>query len=347
MTKIGPQVSQLPVIRLIINVVIIFSGVKFIRNGNYHTVKSLQEIIISAGTINSPQLLMLSGIGPQEHLEQIGINPLIDLPVGDNLHDHVTTFGLHFLINENQTEDQSTSDQTGESPSLPGLIRTNEFLNLKNLFDWFSSGSGPLAEFPQTITLIETKFRQQNSDGNSNFKQKVWPDVYLETFLDILPDDYDSFHRLTQLSKSVWQTTYSSFAGQLYFTILPKLLRPRSRGLLRLQSSNPFTAPSIDPQYLSNPYDITVLLEGIKIALQIALSLEFNRNSQIFITPIPGCIPCAPFIQTAASFIYFKTLKSDNKKQQFNFNHQTLSACDEYLACISRVLTRAGNNLVS
>ena len=47
-----------------------------------------REVIVSAGTFNSPQLLMLSGIGPAAHLREMGIEPLVDLPVGKNLQDH-------------------------------------------------------------------------------------------------------------------------------------------------------------------------------------------------------------------------------------------------------------------
>lgn len=57
-------------------------------------------MIVSAGTINSPQLLMLSGIGPASHLQKLGINVLQDSRVGDNLQDHVGMTGLTFLIDK-------------------------------------------------------------------------------------------------------------------------------------------------------------------------------------------------------------------------------------------------------
>jgi choline dehydrogenase len=65
------------------------TGVKFLADGKEHTVKARKEIILSGGTINSPQVLMISGIGPKAHLKEHGINVLKDLPgVGQNLQDH-------------------------------------------------------------------------------------------------------------------------------------------------------------------------------------------------------------------------------------------------------------------
>ncbi|QYJ04007.1 GMC family oxidoreductase N-terminal domain-containing protein [Nocardioides panacisoli] len=57
--------------------------------GTRRLVRAGREVIVSAGFINSPQLLMLSGIGPAEHLASLGIETIADLPVGDNMHDHL------------------------------------------------------------------------------------------------------------------------------------------------------------------------------------------------------------------------------------------------------------------
>jgi choline dehydrogenase-like flavoprotein len=65
-------------------------GVAYMRGGERHEVFAEREVILSAGVFNTPQLLMLSGIGPADHLRATGIMPLIDLPgVGGNLQDHL------------------------------------------------------------------------------------------------------------------------------------------------------------------------------------------------------------------------------------------------------------------
>ena len=65
------------------------TGVTYLRHGQAETARAAGEVILSAGAVNSPQLLMLSGIGPAEHLIQIGIEVIADSPgVGANLSDH-------------------------------------------------------------------------------------------------------------------------------------------------------------------------------------------------------------------------------------------------------------------
>lgn len=71
------------------------AGIEFACRGQIVQVFAGSEVILSAGAFNSPQILMLSGIGPAEHLKQHGIAPLINLPVGQNLHDHVATLIMY------------------------------------------------------------------------------------------------------------------------------------------------------------------------------------------------------------------------------------------------------------
>ena len=74
-------------------------GVEFIRGGRREVVHARKEVILSAGAINSPQLLMLSGIGPRRHLEELGIPVIHDSPgVGQNLQDHIAVGGIIFPI---------------------------------------------------------------------------------------------------------------------------------------------------------------------------------------------------------------------------------------------------------
>jgi choline dehydrogenase-like flavoprotein len=67
------------------------TGVEYLQGGRIHHAIADREVILSGGTFNTPQLLMLSGIGPAQHLRDIGIAPVVDLPVGKNLQDHLAS----------------------------------------------------------------------------------------------------------------------------------------------------------------------------------------------------------------------------------------------------------------
>jgi 4-pyridoxate dehydrogenase len=65
------------------------TGVDYAENGLKKFARAEREVILAAGSFNTPQILMLSGIGPADHLRSVGVTPLVNLPVGDNLQDHL------------------------------------------------------------------------------------------------------------------------------------------------------------------------------------------------------------------------------------------------------------------
>jgi choline dehydrogenase-like flavoprotein len=74
------------------------AGIEYVRGGRTEMAYAEREVILCCGTFNTPQLLMLSGIGPAAHLRELGINPVVDLPVGDNLQDHLASW-INFARN--------------------------------------------------------------------------------------------------------------------------------------------------------------------------------------------------------------------------------------------------------
>lgn len=114
-------VDALIVSLLIIHLLLLsFHSIRFLQNGRRRIILAKREVILSAGTVNTPQLLMLSGIGPRQHLKSMKIDVVADLPgVGENLHNH-QSFGMDFSLDEefypmfNQTNvDQYLYNQTG------------------------------------------------------------------------------------------------------------------------------------------------------------------------------------------------------------------------------------------
>ncbi|XP_001604417.2 glucose dehydrogenase [FAD, quinone]-like [Nasonia vitripennis] len=80
-------------------------AVQYLMNGRLQTVSIKREVIVSGGAVNSPQFLLLSGIGPKQHLKEMKIPVVQDLPgVGENLHNHVS-YGLNFTVNDVEVEE--------------------------------------------------------------------------------------------------------------------------------------------------------------------------------------------------------------------------------------------------
>ena len=76
------------------------TGVRFEKRGKIYEIAVTKEVILSAGSVNSPQILMLSGIGPADHLNSLNILVIADLQVGNNLQDHITLGGMVFSIDK-------------------------------------------------------------------------------------------------------------------------------------------------------------------------------------------------------------------------------------------------------
>lgn len=79
-------------------------GVEFLYKNKMRTVFVNKEVILSAGALNSPKILMLSGIGPKHHLEKMNIKLVKDLSVGRNLQDHVTSDGVVIRVKKTATD---------------------------------------------------------------------------------------------------------------------------------------------------------------------------------------------------------------------------------------------------
>ncbi|CAH1401199.1 unnamed protein product [Nezara viridula] len=104
-------------------------GVEYFRDGNNHTVLATKEVILSAGTVDTAKLLMLSGIGPRKELEKHNIDVILDLPVGSHYVDH---------------DDVIVTYELNDAPTVtPSVWRTNE-----SIMAYAMNGEGPLTLAP-------------------------------------------------------------------------------------------------------------------------------------------------------------------------------------------------------
>ncbi|CAL1545466.1 unnamed protein product [Lymnaea stagnalis] len=214
-------------------------GVKFERNGTLTTVRAKQEVLLSAGTVGSAQLLLLSGIGPKEHLEKLKIPVVADLPVGDNLQDRMT---YEFPI-----------------AIKPAISITQEKLeSFWEQVKYKLVGKGMLAS-PNGVEVVAFT----NSVTNS---EKDWPDLQLQ-FKGMLHGE--SYGNMLGLSNETLSEISARRAFKEGMACFSSGLRPRSRGSLRLLNTDPRSQPLIDPNYLAYEEDVEVILTGVKLCKKL------------------------------------------------------------------------------
>ena len=232
-------------------------GIEVERFGQSLQYFAKKEVIVSTGAIASPQLLMLSGIGPKKHLQEHGIKPLLDKPgVGANLQDHL----LHFL--EAFTEDES-QERLGVSP----FTATNP----KNYWDWFTKHpyNGPLGD----ILIGSGAFPYMNSTDDKYQR----PEIQLVLLPSTLQVEYGTMHGLNLNLSKEYLEVYSNERGKDGMSFAFCTLRPKSIGTIKLASNNPMDHPIIDPEYLKDPEDMKVAIDGLKLSKKILDSEHYKK----------------------------------------------------------------------
>lgn len=224
-------------------------GVELFKNKKRAIVRARKEVILSAGALNSPQILMLSGIGPKDHLEELKIPVVQDLKVGHNLQDHVSMAGLVFLVNSSVT-----------------IVEREYNTKPRYMIDYLLRRQGPLTSpgGAETMALVASKFESD----------KTRPDIELVFGSGALTGDSGgSLKSLLGMSDEFYNKLYGPYFERQAYNIVPLILRPFSRGFIKLRSRNPFESPKFYPNYLSDTRDLDALIEAIKL-----VSFFFNTN---------------------------------------------------------------------
>ncbi|KAL9698504.1 hypothetical protein quinque_001945 [Culex quinquefasciatus] len=241
-------------------------GVQFYHNRKYYTVKARNEVILSAGAIGSPHLLMLSGVGPKRHLQEKGIKPIVDLPVGYNFQDHTAAGALTFMVNNTSS------------------MMLERMLSLEHFMEYQLQHQGPLTSIGgcESIAFFDSE-HPNDRDG--------WPDYELLQISGTMAGD-PSFERNFNFKHETFQKMFGEIQRKSLsgFTIFPLILRPRSSGRIYLKNSNPFRYPVIEPNYFSDPYDLDISVKAIRKALEIVEHPAMQRiNAHLLQIPMPGC----------------------------------------------------------
>lgn len=224
-------------------------GVEYVDNMNV-TRKLLvrKEVILSAGVIGSPQILMLSGIGPKEDLEQLDIPVVQNLRVGHNLQHHVGT-KLSFQLN----------------------VTNDRLLTYESVVQYLKHRTGPLST---TGGLQTSAFLRSDQAGPQD-------PADVQLFFDGFAPNCVNVHSVFGCQKP---------DHLIQMSIRPINIRPRSRGTIKLVSSDPFIRPKINPNYLSIESDASVLVWGLKLASRILYSKAMQRlGATVDSTPVEFC----------------------------------------------------------
>lgn len=118
-----------------------------------------------------------------------------------------------------------------------------------------------------------------------------WPDIQFHMApASINSDNGARVKKVLGLKESLYRDVYHPIANKDTWTIMPLLLRPRSRGWVRLRSKNPFHYPLMDPNYFDDPFDVQTLVEGAKIAIRVAEANVFKQfGSRLYRKPLTNC----------------------------------------------------------
>jgi choline dehydrogenase len=248
-------------------------GVDVLHRGQRRTVRAEREVLLSGGAINSPQLLLLSGIGPADALRGHQLPVRVDLPgVGQGLQDHLLV----------RVEHQSLRDVTIDRLRRPDRAA---WALLRALI-W---GEGPASSFPLEVGgLYKSAPGLAQPDLQSHF----------------LPGLSSASLRLPYFSKVLPQDRGHGFFANVF------QLRPHSMGYIELASADPLAHPRIQPQYLSAPEDLPVLREGVKRLREIFRQSAFDGWRGAEISPGPDVQTDAQieaWIRSTADTVYHPT----------------------------------------
>lgn len=228
------------------------------KKGHRSIVYVRKEVILSSGTIESPRILMNSGVGPKKELRKHGIKVIQDSAVGKNFHDHTTSFGVIAVLS-NKTSTVKPYDQMVEDVNT-----------------YTQTSSGPMSSTGVTAigSFLQTKFmtRPGVPDMNYGFRGLYQEDVLMDP------------------AKSMAQPKLT-FPYYNAFVIWPIFVAPQSRGWLLLNQTDPLLGnPLIFTNLFNKNSDLDSIVEGLKIALRLFDTKAFISNGiTLMKKPFPSC----------------------------------------------------------
>ncbi|KAF5272026.1 hypothetical protein FQR65_LT05007 [Abscondita terminalis] len=229
------------------------TGVEMRIKDQLLTVKATKEVILSAGSVNSPQILMNSGIGPEAHLQELNIPVAKNLKVGENLQDHVWFYGPALKLGPNAipeiTQAQIMDDLYEYTMYKTGTFSKSAVQNFVLFLDPKNNTNYP------TLQLYYAAYPKND------------PQRTLKTTRLIFNLPQELLQPIEEINKE---------SNLLYF--LSSLSYPKSTGKILLRSKDPFDAPKIFTNYFSDKggEDLKTMLDSVRFLQKVAKTKAFG-----------------------------------------------------------------------
>ncbi|GKU08449.1 unnamed protein product, partial [Fusarium langsethiae] len=227
------------------------TGVEVTSIGMDYTLKARKEVIVSGGVFQSPQILMVSGVGPKDHLEAFDIPVVADLPgVGQNLWDHIL-FGPSFEV-------QGLDDTLSVAINDPAVFQGALDAYIQQQAGPLTSNQVELLGWEKVPEKYRSKFSNTTLKDLEEFPED-WPEVEFIP-LNVYSEDWQ-FPILQQPTD-----------GKKYTSLNGALVAPLSRGNITLQSNSTSDAPLINPNFLGDKGDQEVAIALFRRLREVAKS---------------------------------------------------------------------------
>ncbi|CAH1800744.1 unnamed protein product [Owenia fusiformis] len=231
-------------------------GVSYVKDLVKREVRARKEVILSGGTIGSPHILLLSGIGPKRHLEELGIPVVADLPVGENMQDHPTADQVRFKTNAHS-------------------ITEKELLSFKETLKYKLFGTGLKKNTLNNLQyFMKTPYQPKHHD---------FPYIQFSILSLLWGNDKGTDYIKDNMgyTDEVWEALYSDKDNDDKYGVsfLVTLLHPATNGTIRLRTRDPFDHPLIQPNYFKDPIDVKHIVAGIRVIVdQLAKTEAFKKG---------------------------------------------------------------------
>ncbi|KAF9263043.1 aryl-alcohol oxidase-like protein [Marasmius fiardii PR-910] len=216
-----------------------FNQVEFFRNGTFQNATAKRELILSAGAINTPHILLNSGIGDKQALAAVGVKSIVDLPsVGQNMSDHTMALAYWYVNSTNTLDPVFRNDPNSSAEALSE--------------QWLANGTGRFAESALGNLVIFSRLPEDSSvwnirkeDPSAGPNSPHYEIIPVNGLIGrVLPDQGN------------------------YMTTININLNPISKGSITINSTDPLAPPLVDAGLLADPegFDIAIVREAVKSA---------------------------------------------------------------------------------